>query len=124
MWLDSCGNEMATPHVDSNFDIMVWQPEITLTTQGDKTEIKWLKENKTRTSNENPLNLVKEIQQECFDNIEVTSNHLPFNGGSLGYFSYDLGRRFEVLPNKTTQDIATHTFVTFITVRTQNVWNI
>ena len=105
IWLDSCGYEMTTPHVDSNFDIMVWQPEITLTTRGDKTEIKWLKENKTRVSDENPLNLVKEIQQQCFDNIEVTSNHLPFNGGSLGYFSYDLGRRFEVLPNQTTQDI-------------------
>ncbi len=105
MWLDSCGNEITTSHVDSNFDIMVWQPEITLTTYGNKTEIKWLKENKTQVSNENPLTLVKEIQQQCFNNIQVATSHLPFNGGSLGYFSYDLGRRFEVLPNKTTQDI-------------------
>jgi para-aminobenzoate synthetase component 1 len=105
MWLDSCGNEMKIPHEDSNFDIIVWQPEITLTTHGEKTEIHWLKENKKQISNDNPLTLVNKIQEQCFDNIEVTENHLPFNGGSLGYFSYDLGRRFEVLPNKTKQDI-------------------
>ena len=105
MWLDSCGNKMKTSHVDSNFDIMVWQPEITLTTHGEKTEITWLKENKTKVSNENPLTLVKEIQQQCFSKIKVAASHLPFNGGSLGYFSYDLGKRFERLPNQTTQDI-------------------
>ena len=105
MWLDSCSNDMTIQHVDSNFDIIVWQPEITLTTHGEKTEIHWRKENEKQISDENPLTLVNKIQQQCFDNIEVTSNHLPFNGGSLGYFSYDLGRRFEVLPNQTTQDI-------------------
>jgi para-aminobenzoate synthetase component 1 len=105
MWLDSCGNEMTTPHVDSNFDIMVWQPDITLTTHGEETVIHWLKENKKQLSTENPLDLVKETQQQFFNNIEIASCHLPFNGGSLGYFSYDLGKRFEQLPNQTTQDI-------------------
>jgi para-aminobenzoate synthetase component 1 len=105
MWLDSCGNEMTTPHVDSNFDIMVWQPEVTLTTHGKKTEIHWLKDNKKQISIENPLSLVKEVQQKLFNDIKIDSNHLPFSGGSLGYFSYDLGRRFEVLPNQTEQDV-------------------
>jgi para-aminobenzoate synthetase component 1 len=105
MWLDSCGNEMTTPHVDSNFDIMVWQPEITLTTHGEETVIHWLKENKKQLSTENPLDLVKVTQQQFFNNIQVTASHLPFNGGSLGYFSYDLGKRFEQLPNQTIQDI-------------------
>jgi para-aminobenzoate synthetase component 1 len=105
MWLDSCGNEMTTPHVDSNFDIMVWQPDITLTTHGEETVIHWLKDNKKQLSTENPLDLMKETQQQFFNNIEIANSHLPFNSGSLGYFSYDLGKRFEVLPNKTTQDI-------------------
>jgi para-aminobenzoate synthetase component 1 len=105
MWLDSCGNEMTIPHVDSNFDILVWQPEVTLTTHGEKTEIHWLKDNKKQISNENPLTLVNKAQQQCFSNIQVSSSHLPFTGGSVGYFSYDLGKRFEVLPNKTIKDI-------------------
>lgn len=106
MWLDSCGNEMTTPHVDSNFDIIVWQPEVTLTTHGQQTKICWLNENKQQISNENPLALLKEIQQQCFDNISVVNSELPFHGGSLGYFSYDLGKRFEVLPDQTSHDIA------------------
>jgi len=106
MWLDSCGNEMSTPHVDSNFDIMVWQPDITLTTHGKNTEICWLKEGKKKISEENPLTLVNKIQQEYFKDIDIAPSHLPFMGGSLGYFAYDLGKRFEVLPNQTTSDIA------------------
>jgi para-aminobenzoate synthetase component 1 len=105
MWLDSCGNKKAPSHVDSNFDIMVWQPEVTLTTHGEQTEIHWLKDNKKEISDENPLTLIKNIQQRCFTDINVTHSHLPFNGGSVGYFSYDLGRRFEALPNLTTHDI-------------------
>ena len=105
MWLDSCGEQQSPAHVDSNFDILVWQPEITLTTRGDQTEVRWLKEDKKQISHQNPLTLLKEIQQQCFNNITVATSHLPFNGGSVGYFSYDLGRRFENLPHQTTQDI-------------------
>jgi para-aminobenzoate synthetase component 1 len=106
MWLDSCDNEMATSHIDSNYDIMVWQPEVTLTTHGEKTEIHWLNESKKETSNEDPLVLVNKIQQQCFKGINIESSSLPFNTGCLGYFSYDLGKRFEDLPNQTSQDIA------------------
>ena len=35
IWLDSC----ASDHVDSQFDIMVWQPVKTLTTSGLQTEV-------------------------------------------------------------------------------------
>jgi para-aminobenzoate synthetase component 1 len=106
MWLDSCWNKTATAHVDSNFDIMVWQPEVTLITHGEETEINWLKTNSKETSNENPLALIEKIQQQCFSKAHIEENHLPFKAGCLGYFAYDLGKRFEVLPQKTTQDIA------------------
>ena len=35
VWLDSCNSE----HINSQFDILVWQPEITLSTFGELTHI-------------------------------------------------------------------------------------
>jgi para-aminobenzoate synthetase component 1 len=114
MWLDSCGDNIAGKHIDSRFDIMVWQPEITLITRGEETEIHRLKSKSEVTdkeisqkeiSKDNPLTLIEKVQQELFSQYSVEQSPLPFNGGSLGYFSYDLGKRFEVLPQKTVQDI-------------------
>jgi len=101
MWLDSCRSS----HVDSRFDIIVWQPEVTLTTQGKTTSIFHVKSQQTEQSCEDPLLLVKKIQQQTLQPIEASSQHLPFLGGALGYFSYDLGRRFEKLPVKSAHDI-------------------
>ncbi len=105
MWLDSCCNKESTAHVDSNFDIIVWQPEITLTTHGENTEIHWLKKSSIESSNENPLILIEQIQQQCFSDANIEAHNLPFKAGCLGYFAYDLGKRFEVLPQQTAQDI-------------------
>jgi len=105
MWLDSCSNKTAATHIDSNFDIMVWQPEVTLTTHGGSTAIHWLRNNSKETSNENPLALIEKIQLECFSDATIEEHHLPFKAGCLGYFAYDLGKRFEVLPQETAQDI-------------------
>jgi len=105
MWLDSCSNKVATDHIDSNFDIMVWQPEVTLTTHGENTEIHWRQSHNKETSIENPLTLIEKIQQQCFSDADIEGHHLPFKAGCLGYFAYDLGKRFEVLPQQTTQDI-------------------
>jgi len=106
MWLDSCSSKTAKAHVDSNFDIMVWQPEVTLTTHGENTEISWLNKSYKETSNENPLALLEAIQQACFIDAHIEENSFPFKAGCLGYFSYDLGKRFEELPQQTTQDIS------------------
>jgi len=106
MWLDSCRDINESAHVDSNFDIIVWQPEVTLTTHGKNTEIHWLEKNIKKSSDENPLSLIEEIQQDCFNDAVIEANHLPFKAGCLGYFSYDLGKRFEVLPQQTTEDIS------------------
>ncbi len=104
MWLDSCDSN----HVDSRFDIMVWQPEITLSTQGEITFIQYYKNNicqKTQQSTDDPLALIKQLQQQLLGKDICNTNELPFIGGALGYFSYDLGRRFEQLPNSAEQDI-------------------
>jgi para-aminobenzoate synthetase component 1 len=110
MWLDS-GN---SDHVDSRFDILVWQPIATLTTQGNSTEIcfpdasypeKSISEKSIISSTDDPLLLLKQLQAQLFKAPNYTHEFLPFLGGALGYFAYDLGRRFEQLPSVAKQDI-------------------
>ncbi|MGL1956709.1 MAG: aminodeoxychorismate synthase component I [Colwellia sp.] len=105
MWLDSCNSE----HVDSRFDILVWQPQITLTTYKNDTHIHWINSKKKTPeyiSQEDPLTLVNTLTKQLLGSENKKHTILPFLGGALGYFSYDLGRRFERLPNKATQDIS------------------
>ena len=101
IWLDSGQSE----HIDSCFDIIVWQPEVTLCTFGVKTHIHYIQIDKIIISEEDPLMLVESVQQQVLSTLTPSKEKLPFLGGSLGYFSYDLGRRFEKLPIEAEQDI-------------------
>jgi para-aminobenzoate synthetase component 1 len=106
MWLDSGNSE----HIDSRFDILVWQPIVTLTTQGNSTEIclpdvYYPEKSISEESTEDPLLLLKQLQAQLFTTPQSPHEFLPFLGGALGYFAYDLGRRFEQLPNLAKQDI-------------------
>ncbi|MFK5948285.1 MAG: aminodeoxychorismate synthase component I [Methylococcales bacterium] len=74
------------------YDIFSYNPDITLLTYGDKTTISTLGE--TVVSDEDPFQLLKQHLNNDFQSID----DLPFNGGALGYFSYDLARRLEKLP--------------------------
>ena len=102
MWLDSC----ESTHVDSRYDILVWQPSITLTTSSDITCIKNELDNSHYQSHDDPLLLLKQQQKRCFEHIDIARCELPFKGGAVGYFAYDLGKRFEVIKQQTRQDIA------------------
>ncbi|WP_395858413.1 aminodeoxychorismate synthase component I [Colwellia psychrerythraea] len=101
MWLDS-GN---SDHIDSRYDILVWQPIVTLTSKGNSTDIYFPKSKNTVKSTDDPLLLLKQLQLQIFNPPKSPHESLPFLGGALGYFSYDLGRRFERLPNIAKQDI-------------------
>ncbi len=106
MWLDSGEGK----HVDACFDILVWQPEVTLHTYGKTTSIHYVKSNETHQSEEDPLSLLEKIQQQVLTKPELSKltsspQSLPFLGGALGYFAYDLGRLFEKLPRQAKQDI-------------------
>lgn len=101
MWLDSGGSD----HVDACFDILVWQPEITLCTYGNETRIHQCKTNNIEKSNDDPLELLNKIQSQILKKTDYSAQGLPFSGGALGYFAYDLGRRFEKLPEQAEQDI-------------------
>ena len=108
MWLDSCESS----HVDSRFDILVWQPIFTMTTVDKNTTITNCKNSQTLISTDDPLSLLHEINSLLFSPSENDSeskknksSNLPFLGGAVGYFSYDLGRRFEQLPQQAIKDI-------------------
>nr|WP_281561278.1 aminodeoxychorismate synthase component I [Thalassomonas sp. RHCl1] len=101
IWLDSCDSG----HIDSRYDIIVWQPAVTLETFADITRIHDRETNRHQQSTEDPLSLVKKLQAQVFKGSSLEINELPFNGGAMGYFSYDLGRRFEKLPQSAEQDI-------------------
>ncbi|HAS8472453.1 aminodeoxychorismate synthase component 1 [Vibrio vulnificus] len=90
-------------HVDSRFDILVAKPVATLETRSAVTEIKTNDE--VIESKDDPFTLLAHYQQR-FTPALSSDEEIPFIGGALGYFSYDLGRRVEKLPEIATQDIA------------------
>ena len=76
------------------FDIISTHPTITLVTKGNTTEIQQA-HGDISFSKENPFALVKQYVSKGFSAID----DLPFNGGAIGYFSYDLARQLEILPS-------------------------
>ncbi|KJY84896.1 aminodeoxychorismate synthase [Vibrio galatheae] len=91
-------------HIDSRFDILVAEPIATITTFGTKSDIV-TSEGRT-SSTENPFELVKRIQQQRLPELDY-EGELPFIGGALGYFAYDLGRRVERIPSIAEHDLQT-----------------
>lgn len=95
--LDSC-------HPDSRygrFDLITAAPSKTLqlTTQGleiREGESSW------QSSTEEAFSLLKHWVAELGD---LKDQPAPFNGGLIGYFSYDLNRHLELLPSEAVADI-------------------
>ncbi|MBT3813137.1 MAG: aminodeoxychorismate synthase component I [Gammaproteobacteria bacterium] len=73
------------------FDIFASQPVCTLITQGKQTRV--ITAHSDNISEHDPFTLVK--QQLTF---QQSFPEVPFNGGAIGYFGYDLGRNLETLP--------------------------
>lgn len=82
------------------YDILAADPHVTLTTRGGLTEIR--SRQALETSSDDPLELLK----RCLGDFEPATGDLPFVGGAIGCFAYDLGRRFERLPTGTSRDVA------------------
>lgn len=91
-------------HPHNRFDIMVASPLATLVTRGQETVIE--RDGLSSRHGECPL----ELLQQTLDSFDLTTppnDDIPFCGGALGLFSYDLGRRFEKLPATAEQDLTT-----------------
>ena len=88
IWLDS-----GAPHTEQGrFDIIVADPIATLVTRGLVTEI--TRGDEVMQSHGNPFELLRPW-------LSVNTSAIPgipFAGGAVGYFGYDLARRLERLP--------------------------
>lgn len=78
---------------DGRYDIFSADPFITLETRGDSTTIRHGDE--VEESRDDPFRLLEQILAQ----FPQSTSDLPFAGGAIGYFAYDLGRRIEHLPS-------------------------
>ena len=76
----------------SRFDILAADPAATLVTRGNMTEIRG--RTGTALSPDDPFALVR----RHLGTPIAPHPTIPFCGGAIGYFAYDLGRRLERLP--------------------------
>ncbi|MCJ2375238.1 aminodeoxychorismate synthase component 1 [Vibrio sp. ZSDZ34] len=88
-------------HVNSRYDILVADPVAVIETHGEKSTIS--RDGQTLSSKEDPFELLRGLLDEI--GVQPSSSELPFIGGALGYFAYDLGRRIETLPDNAINDI-------------------
>lgn len=75
------------------YDLLAAEPYATLVTRGPVTEIRI--DGRVERSGEDPFHLLRRMLDP---QAAETSAGLPFQGGAIGYFAYDLGRRLEQLP--------------------------
>lgn len=88
VFLDSC-----SPYShQGRYDIIAADPIATLVTRHQTTLIS--RDGHTTESTEDPFNLLKQL---LLPEIEAIPG-IPFSGGAIGYFGYDLARRIERLP--------------------------
>jgi len=83
------------------FSFMGSGPFLTFQSKGKHIRIQ--RENSTENLQENPLLKIKELLHQYRLNINLSD--LPFTGGAVGYFSYDLGFMFENIPLKSRDDL-------------------
>lgn len=85
VWLDSGGR--------GRYDILTAQPVKTLVTQGETTRI--TDSTGEYSSVEDPFRMLREMLGIPLEKM----NGIKFAGGALGYWGYDLARRYSRLPN-------------------------
>jgi para-aminobenzoate synthetase component 1 len=105
---DKVADEPWSVFLDSNqpastqgrYDIIAAKPNIRLITKNNKTKIQTWSESFTVPGD--PF----AILEEHLSLHKKYSLKLPFIGGALGFFNYDLGRYIEKIPNKATDDLS------------------
>jgi para-aminobenzoate synthetase component I len=105
MLLDSAD----APHEDAGYDIICAHPIATLVTRGDSSVFHLRggadsADGQQVNSVDDPFTLL----QHYLTALYPVSHHtdLPFSGGAMGSFSYDLGRRIERLSSMAAQDLS------------------
>jgi para-aminobenzoate synthetase component 1 len=97
MLLDSA----ASNHVNSRFDIVVARPVATLVYQ--QGQLIQTERGQSQLLQMDPFGALQHLIHDYFPDTPTLSDHadLPFIGGALGYFAYDLGTVIEPVPQAT-----------------------
>ena len=98
MLLDSASPD----HVNSRYDILVAEPVATLEAKHGSCIL--TDDQGTHVYQQDPFTVLNCALKRYFPH--GSDNGLPFTGGALGYFGYDLGRYVEKLPATAQADIA------------------
>ncbi len=98
-WLDSSlpGGKMG------RWSFMGSNPFLVLKTYGQKIILE--EEGVVTKIEDNPFKVLRKHLKRF--RLERNGTHIPFLGGAVGFFSYDLGRMVEHLPNKAADDLNT-----------------
>jgi para-aminobenzoate synthetase component 1 len=80
-------------NIQGRYDIISSDPLSQLLTRGEQTKIAHA-DGSAFITTEDPFQLVREALGPVVEGVE----EVPFCGGAIGYFGYDLGRRIERLP--------------------------
>ncbi|MCR9857876.1 aminodeoxychorismate synthase component I [Vibrio parahaemolyticus] len=93
-------------HIDSRFDVLVANPIATLETTANSTQVET--PSNAYSTQDDPFTLLHQLQEQWLPHVELNIElDLPFVGGALGYFNYDLGRRVETMPEQAEKDLNT-----------------
>lgn len=85
------------------YDILVAKPMATFVTKGEETIIQDL--GVVHHSDEDPFTLLNNLLMRYkTEALAAPFADLPFAGGAMGYFAYDLGRRLETIGDKNTPE--------------------
>ncbi|MCF1438666.1 MAG: chorismate-binding protein, partial [Shewanella sp.] len=90
-------------HADACYDIICAAPMATLTHINGINKLEITKGQLVESNNEDPFKLINSLLRRWFP--ESAPCPLPFSGGVLGAFGYDLGRCTESLPTIANADI-------------------
>ncbi|MER2492858.1 aminodeoxychorismate synthase component I [Catenovulum sediminis] len=100
IFLDSANAE----HQHSRYDILLSAPLARLTYKNGITQTKLLQGLYTSESQDDPFKVARRLHAELMPKSLVETD-LPFAGGSVGWFTYDLARAIENLPETAQADI-------------------
>ena len=96
MYLDSAADN----HENSNHSVFVWEPKYII--EADLKTTRIYQQNKLiEQSDDDPLKVI----QNYLNTLPKFDSELPFYGGAIGYWDYELGGRFEALPIPRRNDI-------------------
>ncbi|CAH0533803.1 Aminodeoxychorismate synthase component 1 [Vibrio stylophorae] len=91
-------------HVNSRFDILVADPLLVHQYQDGTNQLRF-RDGRIETQTGCPFALLEQLQSQYLPPLDAPQwADLPFIGGALGFWSYDLGRAVETLPSLATND--------------------